>query len=236
MLSETITSCQAQRFYDWLGAGHDLGERYERAAKARGLALLDCRPGQRVLNAGVGTGKEQIIIQERLLPTGIAVGIDISPTMLALTAGRVPPPANAALCRGEIQRLPYANGSFDRVFSSYVLDLIPLAEIHHILAEFYRVLRPGGRLVTVSLTAGITLPSRLLMGAWQAFYRVSPIMLGGCRPVRLTYPFLKAGFSAVNREVVVQLGMPSEIVTGVKQDEDTWLPTGNDQEAVTGSG
>lgn len=219
MLADTITTGQAQRFYNWLGAGHDLGERYERAAKARGLDLLELRPGQRVLNAGVGTGKEQIVIQERLLPAGIAYGIDISQTMLALTAGRVAPPADRALCRGDIHRLPYRAGTFDRVLSTYVIDLIPLAEIDLIIAEFYRVLRPGGRLVTVSLTAGTTLPSRLLMSAWQAFYRVSPLMLGGCRPVRLTYPFLKAGFGVVNREIVIQSGVPSEIVTGIKTDE-----------------
>jgi len=191
MLADTITTKQAQCFYDWLGAGHDFGERYERAAKDRGLDLLALQPGQRVLNAGVGTGKEQILIQERLFPTGVAFGIDISQTMLALAAGRVPSPADAALCQGDIHRLPYPANTFDRVFSTYVLDLIPRNQIDMVIAEFFRVLRPGGRLVTVSLTAGTTLPSRLLMGAWHAFYRISPFMLGGVSAGTFDLSFLE---------------------------------------------
>jgi hypothetical protein len=93
-----------------------------------------------------------------------------------------------------------------------MLDLIPAGEIPVILREIRRVLRPEGFFVGVSLTEGTTLASRGLIGAWKTFYRVSPYALGGCRPVQLTYPLLKAGFADVEREVVVQLGMPSEVV------------------------
>lgn len=211
-IPETISTEDAVCFYDWLGAGHDLGAQFERAAKDQGLQRLDLRPGLLVLNVGVGTGKEQVKIQTAITPGGTAVGIDLARTMLNLSRERVPAPGNRALGEANAQRLPFADRAFDRVFSSYMLDLIPTTRIPAILREIRRVLRPDGFFVGVSLTEGTTLASRGLVGAWKAFYRVSPYALGGCRPVRLTYPLLKAGFADVKREVVVQWGMPSEVV------------------------
>lgn len=211
-IEETISAEDARCFYDWLGAGHDLGEQFERAAKERGLERLALRPGLRVLNVGVGTGKEQVKIQEAVAPGGVAYGVDLSRTMLRLSQERVPPPGNKSLCEADGRRLPFPAGAFDRVFSSYVLDLIPGGDMAPMLKEMRRVLRPGGRLVLVSLTEGVTLASRALVAAWKGFYRLSPYALGGCRPVRLTYPLLRAGFSHVNRQVVTQWGMPSEVL------------------------
>lgn len=211
-INETISTEDARCFYDWLGAGHDLGQRFERAAKERGLKRLSLRPGLRVLNVGVGTGKEQVKIQEAIAPAGVAYGVDLSRTMLRLSHERVPPPGNNSLCEADGRLLPFPSAAFDRAFSSYVLDLIPAADIHQMLSEMHRVLQKDGLLVLVSLTEGTTLASRALIAAWKGFYRISPYALGGCRPVRLTHPLLRAGFSHVQREVVVQLGMPSEVL------------------------
>ena len=79
MIEETISTEAARRFYDRLGVGHDRAEIYEGQAKGRGLTLLDLRPGQRVLNAGVGTGREHGDIQQRIEPEGVAVGLDYLP-------------------------------------------------------------------------------------------------------------------------------------------------------------
>ena len=211
-IDKTISTDDARCFYDRLGAGHDLGQRFERAAKARGLQRLALQPGLHVLNVGLGTGKEQAQIQAAVAPGGVAHGVDLSRTMLHLSRDRVAPPGNRALCEADGRRLPFPAAAFDRTFSSYVLDLIPAGDIPHMLSEMRRVLRPDGRLVLVSLTEGTTLPSRVLVAAWKGFYRLSPYALGGCWPVRLTYPLLLVGFSAVEREVVVQWGMPSEVL------------------------
>ena len=209
---DTISTEAARCFYDQLGASHDAGARFERAAKAAGLTRLQLEPGLHVLNVGIGTGKEQQRIQQQIRPDGAAVGIDLAPAMLGLARDRLPTPGSHLLCEADARHLPFPPAAFDRVFSSYMLDLIPLADIVPILREIRRVLRPDGRFVGVSLTEGVSLSSRALVGAWKAFYRISPYALGGCRPVRLTYPLLKAGFARVEREVVVQLGMPSEVV------------------------
>lgn len=212
-IAETISAEDARCFYDGLGPLYDLGERFEQKAKARGLALLDLAPGLRLLNVGVGKGKEQAQIQEAVLPGGLAVGIDLSPVMLQLSQEQVPVPGKRALCLADGRSLPFATASFDRLFSSYVLDLIPSAAIPAFLREMLRVVRPGGRVVLIGLTEGVTLASRAVMAAWKAFYRLSPASLGGCRPLRLTYTLLQAGFADVKREIVVQGGMPSEILS-----------------------
>jgi hypothetical protein len=94
-----------------------------------------------------------------------------------------------------------------------MLDLLPLAEIPLVLSEFRRVLRPGGRLVLVSLTEGADLPSRLFVAGWKLVYRLDPRRLGGCRPLQLAGLLRGAGF-AVERRVVVQRGFPSELLVG----------------------
>jgi ubiquinone/menaquinone biosynthesis C-methylase UbiE len=137
MIKETITPTQARRFYNWLGARHDLGARYERAAKERALALLGAAPGERILNAGAGTGKEQQALQTAVTPTGAVVAFDIARTMLEITRERNPA---ALLCEGALPDLPFPAGCFDAVFCSYVLDLLPMPLIPRVLGAFRRVL------------------------------------------------------------------------------------------------
>lgn len=91
-----------------------------------------------------------------------------------------------------------------------------LPHLPGLLAEFWRVLKPGGRLGPVSLTEGVNLPSRLLVGLWKLVYAASPVVCGGCRPVQLAGLAGNAGFNHITREVVVQWGVPSEIIVGCK--------------------
>lgn len=208
MIDRTISTEAARRFYDWLGRGHDWAEFYESRAKNTALARLELAPGQQVLNLGAGTGMEHQKLVDALQPGGDAFGLDLSPVMLRLAYQRT----SAPLCRADVRRLPFAPASFDRLYSAYVLDLIPLADLPGLLAGCRRVLKPGGRLVLVSLTEGVDPPSRLLVGLWKLIYKASPIACGGCRPVQLAGLVQQAGFSKVEREVVVQLGVPSEVI------------------------
>ncbi len=212
MIQDTISTEAARRFYDRLGRRHDWAERYEGHAKARALALLDLESGQRVLDVGAGTGKEHARLASAAGPSGLAVGIDISSVMLGITRSRTGTP----VCQADARHLPFAEASFDRLFCAYVLDLIPAADLPGILAEFHRVLRPGGRLALVSLTEGVDLPSRLLVAAWKLAYTVSPIACGGCRPLCLAELVQDAGLKLLSREVVVQLAVPSEVLVAAR--------------------
>ena len=211
MIEETISTEAARRYYSWLGAKHDRAEFYESRAKKYGLARLELEPGQQVLNVGVGTGKAHLLLQAAIAPDGLAFGLDLSPVMLKLAHART----GAPLCQSDARRLPFAPASFDCVLSTYVLDLLPARNLPNLLVGFRRVLKPGGRMVLVSLTEGVTLPSRALVALWKMAYAVSPMACGGCRPLQLAGMVSQAGFGQVQRQVVIQMGVPSEVIVAV---------------------
>ena len=61
----------ARRLYDFMSSRSDWMAFYESRSKTRALELLDMTPGLRLLNVGVGTGKDHRRIQARLTPEGI---------------------------------------------------------------------------------------------------------------------------------------------------------------------
>ena len=213
MVEQTITTDTARRFYNRLGAGYDLAERYDSRAKERALTLLGLTAGLRVLNAGPGTGREQAKIQRAVGLAGVTVGLDLSRVMLRLTGAR----SSGLLCEGDARMLPFASASFDRILASYVLDLLPAPHLLPLLEDFRRVLKPAGKLVLVSLTNGVNLPSRALIRAWKIIYAFSPTICGGCRPLQLAEQVKRAGFAQVEREVIVQLAVPSEIIAAQRR-------------------
>lgn len=211
-LDQAITTKSAQRIYDFLGKRYDWFGGYEARAKERSAEMLELTPGLKLLEVGVGTGKQHSRLQAALGPAGIAYGIDLSHVMLDLTRQRT----GALLCQADAHHLPFPSGSFDRLYTSYVLDLMPRADLPGILAEFRRVLKDGGRAVLVALTEGVDIPSRALVAVWKGLYTISPIACAGCRPLQLATLLEQAGFKHVKREVVVQLAMPSEIILANK--------------------
>lgn len=208
MIPKTLSPGTARRLYDRLAPGYDLFSFYEARAKRRSLALLDLSPGLNVLNIGVGTGKEHQLIQAAVAPGGLAFGLDLSPRMLGMASRRT----GAPLCLGDGGSLPFPEASFDRLYCAYVLDLVTLADLPGWLAGFRRALKPGGRLVQLSLTEGVDAWSRAFVHLWKLAYRLSPVACGGCRPLQLETLAHLAGFQQTRREVIVQFGVPSEVL------------------------
>ena len=58
------------------------------------------------------------------------------------------------LKQGSALEIPYPGGSFDLLFDGYMFDLMPFEAMPKILAEFRRVLKPGGRLVLINMAEG----------------------------------------------------------------------------------
>jgi SAM-dependent methyltransferase len=96
------------------------------------------RPRQ-VLDAGCGTGAGLLWLQQY----GQVTGIDLSAEALAFCRER----GLTGLVHGTVEALPFANGSFDLVTSFDVLYHQWVEDDHRALAEFHRVLRPGGYLL-----------------------------------------------------------------------------------------
>ena len=122
-----------------------------RAWKAFTVQLAGLRPGQRVLDVASGTGDLARAFAQRVQPGGMVVATDINGAMLAegrrrlLDAGVCVP---AAQCDAE--HLPFADASFDRV--SVAFGLRNMTHKEAALAEFRRVLRPGGKLLVLEFS------------------------------------------------------------------------------------
>jgi arsenite methyltransferase len=109
------------------------------------MAVADLRPGERVLDLGSGGGIDVLLSARRVGPNGFAYGVDMTDEMLALArANAVQAGAtNVEFRRGEIEALPFDDGSVDVVISNCVVNLSP--DKPRVLAEAFRVLAPGGR-------------------------------------------------------------------------------------------
>jgi ubiquinone/menaquinone biosynthesis C-methylase UbiE len=186
----------------------------EAAARRRCLEMADVRDGEAVLEVAVGTGITFAEIVKRN-PTGRNEGIDLTDAMLNRARERLAklPAKSYSLRVGDAYSLPFADEEFSLVLNSYMFDLLPEDDFPRVLAEFRRVLRPSGRLVLVNMAKGGRLGA-----LWERAYRVSPSLVGGCRPVELSSYVEAAGFEQLSRDVVYQLGIASEILLARKPE------------------
>ena len=183
----------------------------ETKARDRCLEIAAIQDGEDVLEVAVGTGLafEKILASN---PSGRNEGIDLTEAMLARARkkARRSGSQNYHLQVGDAYDLDFPDESFDVLINNYMFDLLPERDFSTVLAEFRRVLRPGGRLAMVNMTQGV----RWYNGTWERAYRINPALLGGCRGVTLLPLLTECGFSQTSREYVSQMTFPSEIVYG----------------------
>lgn len=91
--------------------------------RRQAIARMECRPGERVLEVGVGTG-----LSIPLYPPGVRLtGIDLSSEMLALALSRIRAgeDRSVSLVEMDAERMAFADGSFDKVIAMYVASVVP---------------------------------------------------------------------------------------------------------------
>src|ERR1043166_9163662 len=108
-------------------------------------ALAELKPGETVLDLGSGGGIDVLLSARRVGPTGKAYGLDMTDEMLELAREnqRKAGVTNVEFAKGEIERIPLPDASVDVIISNCVINLS--ADKRKVLAEAFRVLRPGGR-------------------------------------------------------------------------------------------
>jgi demethylmenaquinone methyltransferase/2-methoxy-6-polyprenyl-1,4-benzoquinol methylase len=152
------------------------------------------RDGDRVLDAGAGTGSTGLLAAQRTGPSGRVVMLDASFGMLAMarakarTLGVAP---RIAQCVGDMLALPFADASFDAVLSTY--SACPLSDPAAGGLELYRTVRPGGRLGIAHSSEPRNPLVRRLARLVEALVWRFPMISLGCRPVAVLPALRTAG-------------------------------------------
>lgn len=129
-------------------------------------ALAALKPGEVVVDLGSGGGFDVFIAGRKVGATGRAIGVDMTPEMLAKAR------RNAAAYReqthlsnvefrlGEIEHLPVADNTADVIISNCVINLSP--DKPQVWREIARVLKPGGRVAVSDMALIKPLPAEVL--------------------------------------------------------------------------
>jgi SAM-dependent methyltransferase len=172
------------------------------------LAALGLKPGEAVLDIGSGPGFLACEMSAEVGPGGSVTGVDASESMLSIARARSHPagPALVEFRTGQATALPCAAGSFDVVTSTQVYEYVD--DVPAALAEAWRVLRPGGRLLVLDTDwdsivwrSGDADRMRRVLRAWDA-HLADPHL-----PRRLTGLLGDAGFSVTHRAAIPLLNI-----------------------------
>ena len=124
-------------------------------------AYASLRPGETVVDLGCGGGLDVFLAAAKVGPTGKAIGIDMTPEMLALARRNAAQAGvtNVEFHEATIDRLPLPDASVDCVISNCVINLAP--DKRAVFREIARVLKPGGRMAVSDIALKQPLPTEL---------------------------------------------------------------------------
>ena len=132
-------------------------------------ALAELREGETVLDLGSGGGIDVLLSARRVGPSGKAYGLDMTDEMLALALENKAKAGaeNVEFLKGHIEAIPLPSNTVDVIISNCVINLS--GDKRRVLAEAFRVLRPGGRFAVsdVIVRDGLPEPVRASMALWS---------------------------------------------------------------------
>jgi len=207
---------ETRAFYNKIARVYDLlAERSEQPMRDLGLKMLGAKSGETIAEIGFGTGHCLVELARAVGPSGRVLGIDLSESMVEQARGLLRDQAatdRVELHRGDAARLPFASDSVDGMFTSFTLELFDTPELPSVLAEWKRVLRPGGRLAVVALSKEGE--QGIVMKAYEWTHRHFPNLMD-CRPIFVGRAVEAAGF-AIQEKKLEHMWVPVELVLGLK--------------------
>jgi len=159
-------------------------------------ALAELKLGEVVLDLGSGGGIDVLLSAKRVGPSGKAYGLDLTDDMLTLAREnqRKAGLTNVEFLKGEIETIPLPDNAVDVIISNCVINL---ADKDRVIAEAFRVLKPGGRLAISDIVVkgnSVPEPVRRSMELWIGC--IAGALEEGDYRERLT----RAGFERVDVE------------------------------------
>ena len=156
------------------------------------------RQGDDVLDCGSGTGTTGIIAARKVGPNGKVTLFDFSDAMLAVAREKVAQEGlqeRVTIRSGDMAHLPFEDGRFDVVLSTYALCVLHDPEKGAL--EMFRVTKPGGRIAVAHSTAPQNQAVKWLAERVEDFAWRHPRLSMGCRSVSIIPALRKAGGSVV---------------------------------------
>jgi ubiquinone/menaquinone biosynthesis C-methylase UbiE len=169
--------------------------------RARFVQLVAPRPGERILDVGIGPGFLTYDLAPMVGERGLVAGVDSSAVMVELAKKRCEGRGPCAFQLGDATELPFDAASFDAVTSTQVYEYV--ADMPRALAEVRRVLRPNGRVFILdtdwdSVVWNTTDAARMrrVMDAWDDHLHDPHL------PAKLPALLERAGFAVTHVEVI----------------------------------
>jgi len=159
-------------------------------------AIAELKPGEVVVDLGSGAGFDAFLAARQIGPAGRVIGVDMTHEMLKKArdnAARLGM-ANVEFRLGEIEHLPIADNSAEVVISNCVINLSP--DKPAVLAEAFRVLKPGGRVAVSDVVLLKPLPPKLA----ELRDLISGCVTGAASVAEYLAWLAKAGFVALRVE------------------------------------
>ena len=204
------------RRYDFFNRLSSLG--LDQHWRKKTITSLKLAPGMRVLDCASGTGDLARLAAETIVPLGFVAACDISHPMLQYAQrkfARISPAHwHIQMVQARAESLPFAQENFDAATMGFALRNV--AELETTFQEFYRVLKPGGRLSLLEfgrpqnpilrlghfLWLSVALPvlGLLTTGAIWPFLYLRRSILRFMDPSEVVHRLRNAGFAQVKAE------------------------------------
>ena len=124
----------------------------DKAIRQMTVDMAGIRPGDNVLDVGCGTGDLTLLAKARTGTGGKVVGIDAAPEMIEVARRKAAQKNTEVEFRTEvIEALSFPDQTFDVVLSSLMMHHLPGELKRRGLAEIFRVLKPGGRVLVIDM-------------------------------------------------------------------------------------
>ena len=139
------------------------------------MKQMNIQPGQTAIDVACGTADWSIALAQAVGKDGRVIGLDFSQNMLDVGAYKVSQKGVGgivSLVHGDAMKLPYEDNTFDFATIGFALRNVP--DIQTVLGEMTRVVKPGGKVVSLEVSKPPFIPYRKLF--YFYFYNILPLV------------------------------------------------------------